>query len=432
MKASIKSNQKGRRRFIEQLSTGLAGSMAVPFFIDKHDSKDLLDFTRINAPEDPLDERYWEMVKRQFAIPSDMMMVNSANLCPTPQVVNRRIDHFVRQMQENVSFQNRSQFAEIRKEALTKLASYLGASEAEVGITRNTTEGNNIIINGLELAKGDEVIVWDQNHPSNREAWENKARRSGFIVKRVATPANPGTAEDLIKPFADAVTNKTRIISFSHISNVTGIAMPAKQLCDFARGKNIFTLIDGAQAFGFEDLDLHDIGCDFYTASAHKWLMGPLENGILYIREENIEKVWPDSITVGWTQEKKTVDGKFCSLGQRNETTPPAMVEAINFHNEIGKENVEVRVRRLNTYLKESLRSKIPKVEFITPLSEEMSGGVTIFKIPDKDPVKVFNDLYEKYGIACAPTGGVRISTTICATMKDMDRIVDALMELTQ
>jgi len=414
-----------RRNFLKMFSTTVAGSVLLPFSLNSK------VYSRGQLPqlETPPDEKYWEMVKKQFAVPDDLLMVNSANLCPTPFVVNERVRQFTMELQRNVSFQNRAQFIEIRKKAILDLAAYLGISDKEVGITRNTTEGNNIVVNGLDLKSGDEVILWNQNHPSNRESWENRSRRIGFKVKRISVPVNPKSKEDLIQPFSQAITSKTRVISFSHISNVSGIALPAKEICDVARGKGIYTLIDGAQALGFLDLNISDIGCDFYTASAHKWLMGPLENGILFIKYDQLSKIWPDRITVGWKTAGESVDQMLCGLGQRNDSTTPAMIDIISFHQNIGKGNLEQRIRDLNAHLKREIKSKIQGVQFITPMNNEFSGGVTIFKIPERDPMKLFTSLYEKHGIACAPTGGVRLSPTICTTMKDMDRIVAALVE---
>lgn len=419
------SNPIIRRNFLKSSATGLAAIASAPLFAT-HSIRQGTE--KLPAFDDS--EKYWELIKAQFAIPNNLIMANSANLCSAPHVINEKVQHYITEMNKNVSFQNRAIFADLRKEALSRIANYLGVSKEEVGITRNTTEGNNIIINGLGLKKGDEVIVWDQNHPSNKESWENQAVRDGFTVKRISVPEMPTTKNDLVKPFTDAITSKTKLISFSHISNVSGITLPAKDICTAAKNKNVLTLIDGAQACGFLNLDLADIGCDFYTTSTHKWLLGPLENGVLYIKKERVNNIWPDRITVFWNNENETVDGRFCALGQRNETTPPAIIDTIDFHENIGKENIQNRIRALATRLKEKISNKIPKAEFVTPIDPNLSGGVTIVKLPGKDNREVFSKLYDDHGIACAPTGGIRLSPTISATIQDMDKIAKALSKL--
>ena len=382
-------------------------------------------------PGDTPDESYWAMVKQQFAIPAGMMMVNSANLCPSPYFVNNKVRQFQEDLARDVSFQNREKFNDVRSTTLQMLSEFVGGSSEEVGITRNTSEGNNIVVNGLDLKRGDEVIIWDQNHPTNNVAWINRAVRFGFTVKAVSTPAQPTGSEDLISPFVEAMTSRTRVLAFSHLSNVTGILIPAKELCNIARDRGILTLVDGAQAFGAIDLDLQDLGCDFYTASTHKWLMGPMENGLLYVKVENIARLWPDSISPGWSTEKSTADEKFCSLGQRNETTAATLPDILEFHQTIGKKKIQNRIRDLHNRLKEGLKDQLSKVEFITPLDPALSGGVTIFNIPGKDHMEIYQGLYDQFGIAGAPVGGVRLCPTIHNTLEDMDTIVDAVVALT-
>jgi selenocysteine lyase/cysteine desulfurase len=234
----------------------------------------------------------------------------------------------------------------------------------------------------------------------------------------------------LIQTFVEAITSKTRLISFSHISNTSGIAMPAREICALAREKNILSMVDGAQSLGVLDLNLKEMGCDFYSSSTHKWLMGPLENGILYVNQDILEHVYPAIIGAGWKPESNTVDEKLCVLGQRNEPTASAITSIVDFHNTIGKAQIEARIKALNTYLKEQIQEKVPTAEFVTPLSPELSGGVTILSIPGKDRIAVFQKLYDEHGIACAPTGGLRLSPHIYNTMADMDKIVEALKGL--
>ena len=190
------------------------------------------------------------------------------------------------------------------------------------------------------------------------------------------------------------------------------------------------TLVDGAQSFGLLDLNLKDMGCDFYTASTHKWLMGPLENGILYVKQEQLNNVWPSVIGGGWKDGTSSVDEKICFLGQRNEATPVAIPSIIEFHHSIGKRNISKRVVQLNSYLKEQISKKVPKAEFITPIAPELSAGIVIINIPGKDPASIYQDLYTKYGIAAANVGAIRLSPHIYNTLEDMNRIVDALKNL--
>lgn len=419
------TNEKERRNFLKNLGAGSLAALTFPPFA--HTKPDEIEkLTSHSVP----DEKYWEQVKKQFAVPSNLIMLNAANLCPAPAPVNMKISESLTGLSKDVSFQFRKQFTEDRKQAISALAKFTGVSPNEIGITRNTSESNNIIVNGFDLKSGDEIILWDQNHPSNGLAWEQRAKRYGFSIKKVSVPGNPESVANLVKPFIDAITPKTKLIGFSHISNTSGIALPANLICEMARNKNVLTLVDGAQSFGAIDLDLRAMGCDFYTGSTHKWFMGPLENGILYVKKESMAKLWPNIVSVGWKDDTLSVDEKYCALGQRNDATLAGIPETVKFHQTIGKKQIQARIFSLNNYLKDQIRSEIPSITFITPISGEFSAGITNINLPGKKPAEVTQKLYELHGIATAPTGGIRIAPHIYNTMSDMDKLVKALESL--
>lgn len=411
-----------RRTFLRNLSTASLAAIAVPSFASTN---------KLAAPKGAPDEKYWEEVKRKFPTASSgLTMFNAANLCPSPGDVYTRIKEYEEKMMSDVSMQYRARFADIRKQSLSLLSKFIGADTAEVGITRNTSESNCTIIHGLDFKAGDEVILWDQNHPSNKEIWQKKAMRSGLVIKLVTTPANPSSPQELVSAFEKAFTAKTKMIAFSHVSNVTGVGLPAKDICAIARSKNVLSLVDGAQTLGFHEINVKDLGCDFYTASAHKWLMGPMENGIIFMRKEHIEKVWPNIIGGGWHDNTNTVDEKMCFLGQRNETTPAALPEIVQFHETIGRKNIYERVVALNTALKDQIKKKLPKATFITPISPSMSGGIVIVNFPEKDPKVIAQKLYDDHSIAVATTIGLRMSPHIYNTMADVELVVNFLSKV--
>ena len=405
-----------RRKFLEQLlATSLTG-LALPALANETFPK----WTGEN------DEAYWEGIKKQFAPPGKLVMMNAANLCPSPAVVNERVIEFTKVMGKDVSFQYRAQFVAFRKKSVELLAQFVGADTSEMGITRNTSESNCTIVHGLDLKPGDEVILWEQNHPSNREAWMSQAKRTGFSVVKVSVPAQPSSVNELVDIFAKVITPQTRLISFSHISNLSGIALPATEICQMAKAKGIMSLVDGAQSLGAVNLNLHAMGCTFYTASTHKWLMGPFENGIIYVNSDYFNKIWPNIIGAGW-KESTAVDENLCVLGQRNEPSPAALPETIGFHQAIGPQNIQKRIVQLNTYLKKKLREAIPQATFVTPLAPEFSGGIVVINLPNKEIHEVTDKLYHSYGIAAAPAGGIRLSPHIYNTVKDIDYTVKCL-----
>lgn len=414
--------ENNRRDFLRKLFAGTAATLAAPSVVLAHSPEP------VGAPADASDEKYWEMIKRQFAIPSNLTMMNAANLCPSPYPVMQVVQQTYSDLSKDVSFQFRDKFDVIRQASLQKLAAYLGVGQEEVCITRNTSEGNNIIVNGFDLKAGDEVLLWDENHESNLLSWEHRAKRQGFVVKKVTLPATPASAEEILQIFQRAMTPKTRLLAFSHISNHNAIVIPAKELCALARSRNILTHVDGAQSFGFMDLDLKAMGCDSYTGSLHKWLMGPFENGVLYVRKEVLARLWPQIISAGWAEANRNADPWLGILGQRNEATPAAIPEAIDFHLAIGKKNVEERVRQLNHQLRSKLQAAIPGVKFISP--EPLTANITMFNVPNKTSKQLYDELYARYGVASAPMAGLRLSPNIYNTLADIDKVVDAVARI--
>ncbi len=409
-----------RRKFLQQLLAASLTGIALPSFAAS---------TKLIAPTSVADEQYWENLKKQFSVPADYVMMNAANLCPGPIIVQEKVLELTNALNKDVSFQYRALFSATRKKSVSLLAKFVGADESELGITRNTSESNCMIVHGLDLKPGDEVIIWEQNHPSNNEVWLSQAKRVGFTVKKISVPAEPKSVNDLVQPFVKAITSATKLITFSHVSNVSGLALPVKEICQLAKARGIMTHVDGAQTFGSMIIDVHDMGCTFYTASTHKWLMGSFENGILYINKEYFGRIWPAVIGGGW-KEATSVDAQLCVLGQRNEPSPAALPEALAFHETIGKKNIETRIVQLNTYLKQQLKKNVPQATFVTPLAPEFSGGIVIFNLPGKEIHEVNDKLYHTYKIAAAPSGGIRLSPHIYNTMKDIDYVVKAIGEL--
>ncbi|UCC81905.1 MAG: aminotransferase class V-fold PLP-dependent enzyme [Gemmatimonadota bacterium] len=427
-----------RRRFLNQLLGGTAAAVALPTALAADEGRSrwgaLLREARSFTAGDPGDESFWRLVKEQFPLRDGLILMNAANLCPSPFPVQQAVFRFTRDVDADASFQNRAKFDELRESARAALAEYVGAGVDEIAITRNTSEGNNTVINGLDLGRGDEVVIWDQNHPTANVAWDVRADRYGYRVVRVATPPSPSSADELIEPFADAITPNTRVLAFSHFSNVSGVALPAKRLCAIARARGTLTLVDGAQSFGAVRLDLHDMGCDFFTASAHKWFVGPKEAGLLYVSRERAADLWPSDVGVGWEGAKDAGARKFETLGQRDDAAVVSMGTTVVFHESIGVDRIEGRVRQLSATLKHRLEDRVPGVRFHTPRDPGLSAGVVVFDPSVADVAEAFGRLYADHGVAGAPRGGefsgIRLCPHIYNTLEDVERAANAVAEL--
>ena len=356
--------------------------------------------------------------------------MNAANLCPSPRVVSDCVAELTRDIDADCSHQNRAKFPKLAAEARNKVAAHLGVEPGEIALVRNTSEGNNLINAGSPLKPGDEIVVWDQNHPTNGVAWDVRAERYGYVVRRVATPENPSSAVELADVFVKAFTPRTRVVALTHVSGLTGIRLPVKEICAEARKRNIYCHVDGAQSWGALHLNLREMGCDSFAASAHKWPMGPKEAGVLFVRSDRIDVIWPSIVAPGWgTVARTTANGaaKFETLGQRDDACLAGMGAVMDFHAQVGAARIEKRVLELAGFLKRGLRA-IPGVRLTTPLAAELSAGFVIAPFAPDVHKRVYQGLYDKYGVAVS--GGIRICTHIYNTRQDVEMAIRGVREL--
>lgn len=387
------------------------------------------------APRMPeaANETYWQMVKRQFPLEDRLIYLNAANVCPASRLVLDRHVDYLRDFHANPSFQNRDKYEAMRESLRAKVAHMLRVLPDEIAVTRNTSEGTNIVVKGVDLKPGDEVLITDHNHPSNNDSWKVRARRDGFVVTTLPTPVPAPGVEQLLAAFEKAVTPRTRVIAITHLTSTTGILYPAREIAALARRRGIYMHLDGAQTFGALDVNLDEIGCDSYSASAHKWLMGPLENGILWVRSERIPQIWPSIVTAGWSEHLKGAR-KFEVFGQRDDPRVVALEAAVDFINLIGMPAVEARVRALATHAKTQLAG-LPAVELKTNREPELCGGVIKFRLKNVPTPRAYDWLWDKHRLAIAmtPSGdaeGLRFSPQIYNSMEELDRAVAAVKEL--
>lgn len=422
------SASDSRRVFLSRLLGASTAAAALPLFP-----------TDLRAPWPPLpmlsgppDETYWERVRAEFLFPAGQIPMNSANMSPASRGVVDALVKATRDVDGDVSYQNRARFDELKERVRPRLATLLGAGPDEIAIVRNASEANNIIVGGLALGNGDEVVLLDQNHPTNNVAWDVRAARFGFTVRRVGFPRPPASADEVVTTLAGALSERTRVLAFSEISNSTGLQVPAQPLCRLARARGIHVHIDGAQTCGVLEQRLTDMGCDSYAASAQKWLMGPREAGLLYVRAERIPEVWPGVIGSGWgPTAEPSVKGarKFEMMGQRNDAILEALSAALDLHERIGIAVIERRVRELVARLAEGL-SQAPALEFVTPVPAELRLGVLVVKLPPETARAAHERLYRTHAVITSPTGGLRFSPHVSVTLADMDRAVRAVRQV--
>lgn len=428
-KTNSNSGTINRRRFIGRVAGSAAAISFYPALAAAASNSEFLKQAKNLSTIQEVDEQFWQLVKEQFTIDPRLIVLNAANLCPSPHSVRERLFQLSDDLNRDVSFQNRGKFSALRAEARQKIATYMGASADEIAIVRNTSEANSIIVGGLELTEGDEVVLFDENHPTNSVAWDVSAARYGFRVKRFSLSSPPESVEEVIDVVAGSLSANTKVLAFSEVSNVSGIRIPGKAVCRLAHERGIYVHVDGAQTFGALVVDLHEMGCDSYAASAHKWFVGPKEAGLLYVKQDRIDDIWPGVVGLGWGNEPQTTAAgarKFETLGQRDDAAIAAFGTTVDFLNLIGREKIEARVLELSKALKEEL-SLIPGVTLRTSMNPDLSGGVCISRLEGVDSRAVYSALYEKHGVVGAPTGGLRLCPHIYTTKADINKTVEAV-----
>lgn len=379
----------------------------------------------------PGNSDYWQQVRAQFSFDEDAVPMNAANLCPSFRAVAERVSQLTADIDHDCSFNNREKFSTMLEDSRARVAKQLNVSGDEIALVRNTSEANNIINNGLPLEQGDRVLLWDQNHPTNNVAWDVRAARFGLHIDRVSTPVQPQNAQELIDAFAAKLSDRTRVLAITHVSNLSGIALPVTELTAMAHARGIHVHLDGAQSWGAMQVDLRALGVDSYSASAHKWYMGPKEVGLLYVNEASIEKLWPSVVAPGWGNSAETTlmgARKFESLGQRDDAALAGLGLCAEIHDRIGPARIQARITELAQRLKAGLAEA--GLQLLTPMDPSLSHGVCIMRVPDGQGGNLSNRLYNEHGIAAAATGGLRLCPTIYNTEQHIDRAIAGVRAL--
>lgn len=422
-----------RREFVRRL---MAGSFMAAASLSEANNAEYQSIATLNTKflegESP-DGVYWEELRKHFVFDDRLVMMNNGTVGPMPRPVFNTLTRWFRvQMTNPFDVYNfvPSKAEEVRK----KLAAFINASPEEVIITHNTTEGINFVANGLDLSPGDEVLMSQLEHPGALHPWRLRAKRSGVVIREVKIPVTPKSVAEIVDAFAAAITSKTKIISVGHTVFITGLITPLKELSAMAREKGILVLADSAHGLGMLDLDMKSLGADFFASSPYKWLGAPCGVGLLYIRREIQDRLWPTIVSSGWDTYSDA--RRFGTHGQDADATVIALGEAIDFQNAIGRRRIEKRIKVLSAYLRQQLKS-IPGVRINTPDDPYLSAGLTAFSLEGVDPEKIVDFLREKYNIVVrtignreAGTYAVRVSTPIYISTEHVDRLVEGIKEL--
>jgi isopenicillin-N epimerase len=417
-----------RRHFLSS-ATGLAASLALTnnLFAQLEKAPALPQSDVYQKDE----EAYWSELRKQFLIPADEIYLNNGTVGSSPAPVLRAIfdgynqtEKMDQQDPEDYPIWGYAAWNEFRD----PLAAFVGCKRDEIALLRNATEANSYIANGIDMKSGDEVLMTDQEHPGGEQPWNLRAKRYGVVVKKITLPKPVQNPSQVLNLLNDAVTPRTRVIFFSHITTVTGVVLPAKEICSLARSKGILSAVDGAHVTGMMRLNVHDLGCDLYSASPHKWLQAPKGSGFLYVRDEVIDRLWNTIATEGWEEPKLRAE-RFQRIGSSNVPSLWGLRASIDLANKIGMERIEKRHRQQADYILGEMMKR--GAESWTSPDAALRCAIATVNVPPIQRVDLENWLWKthKIRIRGGEPSKLRLSTPYYLLRKDIDRFLEKFDE---
>ena len=373
------------------------------------------------------DETYWREIQRAFDLDRTMVNLNNGGCSPAPT-------HVLEQMIRDLRFSNELpvdhmwRVLEPRIESVRRdLAQDFGCDPEEMAITRNASEANETMIFGLDLKRGDEVVMTTLNYPRMQNAWRQRERRDGIVMKRVKIETPVKSDDSYVEQIAAAITPRTRVIEVMHISFQTGYIAPVRRIVDLAKPRGIQVFVDGAHAYAHFPFTRDELGADYYGTSLHKWLHAPIGTGFLYVRRDKIKSLWP--LMAGSVEQEDNIR-KYEEIGTHPAANHNAIAVAIAFNRGIGIERKIARLRYLRDRWAKQLLAVSPRVKMFTPIGPNMSGAIGVFGVEGMDMAKLGGWLMSKHNIVTTPLvndefQGMRITPSIYTTVDEIDLFAD-------
>jgi selenocysteine lyase/cysteine desulfurase len=419
---------KSRRNFIKNFT--LAGlvltSMPISVIANLHPK----EYLKALSSFDPIDntESFWKWVQQSYTSSSTLINLNNGGVSPQPKVVQDSVERLNRLSNEAPSYYMWRILDKGRDALREKLAKLAGCDPEELVVNRNTTEALATIIFGLDLQKGDEVVLSKYDYPNMVQAWKQRALRNGIVIKWADYPVPCEDDETFVEAFKAQFSSKTKIVHVTHMINWTGQILPVRKIADAAHNVGAEVVVDGAHTFAQLDYTIPALGADYFGTSLHKWLCAPFGTGFMYVKRDKIKSLWP-----AFAPPEPLSDNirKFESLGTRSLATEYGIAKAIDFHQVIGTKRKQERLHYLKNYwLKKALLN--PIIKSFTSLKFQYSGAIALISIDGIDASKVSQALHKDYQIhttvmTIENVKGVRITPNVYTTLEELDKLVVAL-----
>ena len=412
-----------KRTFLKTAGRASLGMMLAPDLLERLATGSVAELSQ--------DDAFWTAVRGKYRLTPDYInLENGYYSMQSEEVLEAFISHIRRLNFEASRYMRTGRVAD-KTRVRDKLASLAGCAPEELIVTRNTTESLDTVISGYDWKEGDEAVMAAQDYGAMLDQFKLMARRHGIVNNVVSLPMDPKSDDEIVQLYANAITPRTRLLMVCHLVNITGHILPVRKIADMAHARGVDVMIDGAHAFAQLDFHIPDLGGDYYGASLHKWLGAPIGAGILYVRQEKIEKIWPI-----YGEESAAADsiGKLNHTGTHPCHTDLAIEDAIRFHEMIGVARKEARLRWLQRYWTTKVRGK-PRIVLNTPGDAARSCAIANVGIEGMLPGDLARTLFDKYkvwtvAINNAGVRGVRVTPQLYTTTSELDVLVNALLEL--
>ncbi|HKS04976.1 MAG TPA: aminotransferase class V-fold PLP-dependent enzyme [Gemmatimonadaceae bacterium] len=410
----------------------VGAGVAVPMF--NRDAfavlRDARTVARSRSPEAlASDEDFWGEIQRAFDVDRTMINLNNGGISPAPASVIAQLERDIRFTNELPTIHNWQVLQPRMETTRVDLAKAFGCAPDEMAVVRNASEALETMILGLDLQRGDEVIVTNQNYGRMVTTWEQRERRDGIVIKRISFKVPPPSDKYIVDQFAAAITPRTKVIEVTHITNLTGQILPVRDIVRMAKPRGIEVFVDGAHAFAHFPFTRDELECDYYGTSLHKWLHAPIGAGFLYVRREKIEKLW--SLMGSSAAQVKDIR-KYEEIGTHPQANFNAISTALSFHHQLGPERKIARLRWLRDYWANALLKESPRVKVLTPLGANVGGAIALVNVEGIESSKLQSWLYDKHRIVTVTINhdefnGLRITPSVYTARSELDRFVEEM-----
>lgn len=423
-----------RRAFLKKMGSISTTAAAMPLFNPKfspQQEEKIEKWADINASQLAKDEKFWEEIRQSYSVPADYINLENGYYSMTANPVMDAQDQQNRMINLNPSIYMRQHKWKDYNKVKKAMADFAGCTPEEMVLCRNTTEALDTIILGLKMEAGDEAIMTNQDYGSMRAAFNQRARRDKIVNKVISLPLHPRNDQEVVDAYEKAITPRTKVMLVTHLINITGQVLPVRKIADMAHSKGVEVISDSAHSLGHIDFKISDLDCDYFGTSLHKWVGAPLGNGMMYIRKDKIERVWP---LLGDDSHADDDIRKFEHWGTRPHAIINAIQDALEFQNKIGIDRKQARLRYLKHYWTRQLKDH-PGIIINTPFEEERSSGIANVGVKGLPPAELANKLYDDFNIFTVAIDteavkGTRVTPHLYTKLEDLDQLVSALKEL--